>query len=72
MKKSLLLPLVLFMVSVCVANAGAMDYVIKSDKSESKPELFTQEELNWIYSNREREFVVGVAQDYIPIEYANQ
>lgn len=72
MKKNLLLPLILFMVSVWFINAGAMDYAIKSDKIESIPDLFTAEELNWIYRNRDREFIVGAAQDYIPIEYINE
>lgn len=42
---------------------------IKSEKADIRLWLFTEEEQTWIKAQQDRVFYVGVAQDYIPIEY---
>lgn len=51
------------------AAKSPADLTIKSDKPDIKLSLFTREEQAWIQTQRDTVFYVGVAQDYVPIEY---
>lgn len=48
------------------------DLSIKSDKPDLKATIFTREEQEWIEAHKDTEFSVGVAMDYIPVEYIDQ
>ncbi|KPU43500.1 sensor histidine kinase YycG [Oxobacter pfennigii] len=50
----------------------AVDMDIKSDRIELRHDIFTSEELQWIEAHKDIKFYVGVAQDYIPIEYIDE
>lgn len=44
---------------------------ISKDKNKVDS-VFTDEELKWIDSNKDKYFIVGIAKDYIPIEYLDE
>lgn len=48
------------------------DREIKSDKTDIRLSLFTREEQEWIKAQQNTVFYVGVAQDYVPIEYLDE
>lgn len=48
------------------------DIYIKSDDIQLNKELFNDDELDWISKYRGKEIRVGVASDYIPIEYTDK
>lgn len=45
---------------------------IKSETINLRREIFTENEWNWILQNQQKVFSVGVALDYIPIEYLDR
>ncbi|MFZ7103290.1 MAG: ATP-binding protein [Peptococcaceae bacterium] len=51
-------------------KTGSLD--IKSPEIHLQRELFTTEEWSWINLQKEKNFYVGVAQDYIPVEYLDR
>jgi signal transduction histidine kinase len=75
MKKRLILTglcLVFILSFVLPAVGHPAGLEIKSDKLDTKLSLFTQEEQEWIKAQQNTIFYVGVAQDYIPIEYLDE
>ncbi len=67
----LLLLLAVLLPGVCTraAEATVPARVIADTGPAGGAELFTPEEKAWLEAHRGREFLVGVAQDYVPIEY---
>jgi len=63
--------IILIIVTGAAANQAEQtaDPGIKSERLELKYDIFTAEELKWIEVHKDTKFYVGVAQDYIPIEY---
>lgn len=74
MKKLLIMIVLCLLLAVSLVPASALAAVqeVQSDKIELKLSLFTREEQDWIRAQQNKVFYVGVAQDYIPIEYLDE
>lgn len=53
-------------------NEEAKDVYIESETMNINEEIFTDKELEWIKDHRDKDIYVGVAEDYVPIEYIDE
>ncbi|MCM1988358.1 ATP-binding protein [Oceanirhabdus seepicola] len=64
--------LLCIVVLLVIKTKEPKEMTIKSNTININQEIFTNEELKWINEHKNRDINVGVAQDYIPIEYIDK